>query len=239
MGSNALLDTRASVVELSEPSVLTFVVHDESCIARHLGERAPRGYDDDASPLAAGASARSLAVNGTRSADRNASAGSAVSAEEADEGKEAEQGGVGDSDGAHGDDVSVASSFGEVDGTGRDVSLGGDPEQDPGEDQAGSLHCAQASLSAATDGSADARSQLGVGQSNREYPEPPGNEDVGEPGGRGGTGELKRGSSATGSGLGSGPGQSALEAYMDGAADPLRRHYQRCADWCSTPLSLS
>ncbi len=214
-------------------------MQDESCIARHLGERAPRGNDDDASPLAAGAGARSLAVNGTRSADRNASAGSAVSAEETDEGKEAEKGGAGDSDGAHGDDVSVASSFGEESGTGRDVSLEGDPEQDPGEGQAGSLRCAQASLSAATDGSADGRSQLGVGQSDREHPEPPGNGDVGEPGGRGGMGELKRGSSAAGSGLGSGSGQSALDAYMDGAADPLRRHYQRCADWCLTQPSIS
>ena len=227
----------ASVVESSEPSGLTFVVQDESCIARHLGERAPRGNDGDASPLAAGAGARSVAVNGTRSADRNASASSAVSAEEADKGKEAEQGGVGDSDGAHGDDVSVASSFEEEDDTGRDVSLGGDPEQDPGVDQSGSLRYAQASLSAATDGSADGQRYLGVGQSDRENPEPPGNEDVGEPGVRRGTGELKRGSSATGSGLGSGLGQSALDAYMDGAADPLRRHYQRCADWCSTQYS--
>lgn len=230
MDSNALLATRSSVVELSEDSVWTFVAQDESCIARHLGERAPRGNDDDTSPLAANAGAVSLAFNGTASADRIASAGSAVNAEEAGEGKEAEQGGVGDSDGAHGDDVSVASSFGEEDGTGRDVSLEGDPEQDTGEDQAGSLRCAQASLNAATDGSVHARSQLGGGQPDRENPEPPGNGDVGEPGGRGGTGELKRGSSATESGLGSGSGQSALDAYMDGAADPLRRHYQRCAE---------
>ncbi len=147
-------------------------MQDESCIAGHLGERAPRG-DDDASSVAP-------------SAPGTAAAGS-VAADGADGGGGAA---TGNADAA--DDVSVASDFSEGDEAGDVVPFTADTDRPE--------HAGQ-------DGAPSGGAQAGEASAN--------------------SGAAAHGDEAAGARLGA--GQSALDAFMEGAADPLRRHYQRCA----------
>jgi hypothetical protein len=146
---------------------------DESCIAGHLGERAPRG-DDEASSVAPSAPGAAAA----ESVDENGGGGGSGAA-------------AGDPDAA--DDVSIASDFSE----------GGEAAD-------------AAPFTADTD-----------------RPEQAGQDGAPPGGARAGTASAANGGAVAqgdeAAGARPGAGQSALDAFLEGAADPLRRHYQRCA----------
>ena len=186
------------------------MAQDESCIGAHLGERAPRGADDTdamvaAAPAAAAAASDPAAHDSAARRPDAGSTGRAVGERNPEEVEgDPEMDLNGDEDG-----VSVASDASE--GTG-DCGQGSHAVESDGRGPGGG------------DGEADHDENSGsAGASDAGEDDVQGTNAVSR--------DSTRGSEAAdGSGLDSArSGTDAYEAFMDGAADPLRRHYQRCA----------
>lgn len=200
-----------------KPTTLS-LAQDESCIGAHLGERAPRGADEAGATVAAAPAAAATASDPAAhdSAAQRLDAGSCGRAAAGAEGA----GGEGDPEvnlDGNEDGVSVASDASEgISERGQDAHAVGTEEGGPG----GVGGVADDGENSGSAGASDA-----------------GEDDV--RGTNAGSSDGARGSEAVeGSGLGSArSGPDAYEAFMDGAADPLRRHYQRCAnDTKTAPL---